>query len=247
MSEATVSGPAGTTAYQPKTPWLPFQALLAAIGAVLLAFVAAGVLAISGIAYGLEQTPVLVFSTIAQQIVMIVAALWLSGLRGGRAREVLALQPPRAGVQSYVFGLVTVVVCVVAMTSIIHSIDPELIKSDLRQFNTILQSPIWWAMFPMAGLGAPLAEELLFRGFLFSALAKSRLGLGGAAVVTSAAWAVVHAYSWVGILQVFVIGLIFSWMLIRTGSLRVPIVVHAIYNTALAALMVSEAGGGLTR
>jgi membrane protease YdiL (CAAX protease family) len=81
------------------------------------------------------------------------------------------------------------------------------------------------------GIGAPLSEELLFRGFLLSALAQTRLRFWGAAVVSTLAWAVLHAgYSAVGLAEVFAIGLLFSWLLWRTGSLRVPIVCHALYN-----------------
>jgi membrane protease YdiL (CAAX protease family) len=40
-----------------------------------------------------------------------------------------------------------------------------------------------------------------------------------------------HAgYSAVGLVEVFSIGLIFSWLLWRTGSLWVPIFCHAVYN-----------------
>ena len=45
-----------------------------------------------------------------------------------------------------------------------------------------------------------------------------------------------HAgYSLVGILEVFLIGMFFSWLLWRTGSLRVAIVCHAVYNSLVAA------------
>lgn len=228
--------------YRPRTPWPPFQALLWTIATVLVALVFAGVVGLGGIALGAEVPAVLILGTLVQQLIMITAALWLAGQRGGSRIAVLSLDAPRGGPRSYFYGFATLVVAVMAMSATIHAIDPNLIKADLKQFTDILKSPVWWAMFPMVGIGAPLAEELLFRGFLFSALANSRIGITGAALLTSAGWALVHSYSLVGIAQVFVIGLIFSWMLVRTGSLRVPIIVHGIYNTALTAVMVSGAG-----
>jgi membrane protease YdiL (CAAX protease family) len=84
------------------------------------------------------------------------------------------------------------------------------------------------------GIGAPLSEELLFRGFLQAALARSRLGFAGGAVIASLLWTALHAgYSIPGIIEVFVIGLFFSWLLWRTGSLLVPIVCHALYNSLI--------------
>jgi membrane protease YdiL (CAAX protease family) len=82
----------------------------------------------------------------------------------------------------------------------------------------------------VVGLGAPLSEELLFRGFLLSALTRP-LGFWGAALLANAPWTALHwGYSSVGLTQVFVIGLFFSWLLWRTGSLRVPILCHAAFN-----------------
>jgi Type II CAAX prenyl endopeptidase Rce1-like len=87
-------------------------------------------------------------------------------------------------------------------------------------------------------LGAPLAEELLFRGFLLSALARTRAGFAGAALISTSLWTALHAgYSLIGIVEVFTIGLFFSWMLWRTGSLRVPIFCHALYNSLLVCML----------
>jgi membrane protease YdiL (CAAX protease family) len=77
-----------------------------------------------------------------------------------------------------------------------------------------------------------LSEEMLFRGFLLSALARTRLRFWGAAIIATVLWTAMHAgYSLVGILEVFLIGMFFSWLLWRTGSLRVAIVCHAVYNS----------------
>jgi membrane protease YdiL (CAAX protease family) len=76
-----------------------------------------------------------------------------------------------------------------------------------------------------------LSEELLFRGFLLSALARTALGFWGAALVATLLWTAMHVgYSLTGIVEVFIIGMFFSWLLWRTGSLRVAIFCHALYN-----------------
>ena len=60
---------------------------------------------------------------------------------------------------------------------------------------------------------APLWEELTFRGFLLSALANTRIGFWGGAIVANILWTSLHAtYSWAGVASVFLAGLILSWL-----------------------------------
>jgi membrane protease YdiL (CAAX protease family) len=40
-----------------------------------------------------------------------------------------------------------------------------------------------------------------------------------------------------GIIEVFLIGMFFSWLLWRTGSLRVAIFCHAIYNSLVVLVL----------
>ena len=54
------------------------------------------------------------------------------------------------------------------------------------------------------------------------------------AALSTALWTALHAnYSAVGIAEVFVIGVFFSWLIWRTGSLRVAIFCHALYNSLI--------------
>jgi membrane protease YdiL (CAAX protease family) len=81
-------------------------------------------------------------------------------------------------------------------------------------------------------------EELMFRGFLFPALARGPFGVVGAGLTTSAAWSALHAgYSVTGLLEVFAVGLYFAYVLVRTGSLRVPMFCHAAYNASALVLL----------
>ena len=78
---------------------------------------------------------------------------------------------------------------------------------DLRPFVELVRGPDWMLAAAVIGIGAPLSEELLFRGFLLSALAKSRLGFWGAALIATALWTSLHiGYTVVGILEVSIIG-----------------------------------------
>jgi CAAX protease family protein len=96
--------------------------------------------------------------------------------------------------------------------------------------------PLLWLSNVIA---APVAEEILFRGFIYRGLLHTRLRSFGAVLLTAAAFAAIHQqYDAVGVAAIFVLGLVLGWLRQRTGSTIVPMFVHAIQNlgaTALAA------------
>src|SRR4030095_14541940 len=66
---------------------------------------------------------------------------------------------------------------------------------------------------------APIAEEIAFRGFLFRGLSQSWLGVSGALMATSAAWAAMHIqYDAFTVGQIFCIGLLLGWIRWASGS-----------------------------
>jgi uncharacterized protein len=153
---------------------------------------------------------------------------------GGRPTEVLALAPAGGGWRTYAGAVALLAIMQMALSAVQYATRPGDLYVDLRPFVELVRGQDWALAAAVIGVGAPLSEELLFRGFLLSALAKTRLGFWGAATVTSGLWTLLHAgYSAVGILEVFLVGLFFSWLLWRTGSLRVPIFCHAVYNTLI--------------
>ena len=98
-------------------------------------------------------------------------------------------------------------------------------------------------VLPSVVIGAPLAEEVIFRGQLFNALAHSRAGISGATVLTAGAWAGLHMTEplfAVGI--IFIMGLVFGYLMYRFNSLWVTIVCHAVWNGVYALTMFSSVG-----
>jgi CAAX protease family protein len=179
------------------------------------------------------------FTFQALGIGLVVAA---SGLLGGDPRDVLALRGPAGGLRTYAVAaaamillpiLVGVLFLVFALS--VGGFDPSASGFDptvdwqrdqglVRSANPVLLAGV-------LAIGAPLSEELLYRGFLLSALARTRLGFWGAALIATALWAALHDYSAVGFAAVFMMGLLISWLLWRTGSLRVAIFCHALHNS----------------
>ena len=95
------------------------------------------------------------------------------------------------------------------------------------------------AAFTMAAFGiivAPFLEETFFRGFLYPVLARG-IGAGLAIGFTSAAFALVHqqqlAHSWMPLLILFLVALVFTSTRSRTRSLSCAWMMHVGYNSAL--------------
>lgn len=89
----------------------------------------------------------------------------------------------------------------------------------------------WGSLLPVfIGLviAAPIAEELVFRGFIYQGLRK-KLSLWPAAVISSLLFALVHGQFNVGI-TVFIMALGACWLIEKTGSIYSSILLHMLKN-----------------
>ena len=99
------------------------------------------------------------------------------------------------------------------------------------------------AYFAALVIAAPLYEELLFRGFLFKGIARSRLGGWMALAITTAGWAALHTqYRGFQIVPIVINGLYYGWARWKTGSTGLAVLLHAITN----AVVVGEAAIAFT-
>lgn len=81
------------------------------------------------------------------------------------------------------------------------------------------------------GILGPVAEEMVFRGFLMRLLGSTRLGIAGAIVITAALWSVIHLqYAPLLLSIIFIDGLVLGMARHFTGSLYVPITMHVLGN-----------------
>lgn len=124
--------------------------------------------------------------------------------------------------------------------------DAPPIQEDLRQ---LAEEPATTPFLVIgAGLVGPIAEELFFRGMLFTAL-RRHLDLWPAAGISGLLFAVVHIQTSlegyiVVVALIFPLGILLGWLYERTGSLVVPMVTHAVYNIIQVLLLVGLARGG---
>ena len=86
---------------------------------------------------------------------------------------------------------------------------------------------LWFALI----VAAPLSEEFLFRGFLFTGLKHSRLGGTGAVLATALVWASIHLqYDFYGMTTIFVAGIFLGLARLKTDSIWLCIILHGIMN-----------------
>ncbi len=94
-------------------------------------------------------------------------------------------------------------------------------------------------MLAVVVLVAPLAEEVLFRGFVYRGFEGTAMGAALPIIVTSIMWAVIHVqYGLVEIAMLFVAGLLLGWSRHWTGSIRPAILMHMTMNIVAMTLFI---------
>jgi membrane protease YdiL (CAAX protease family) len=246
----------GEPAYEARSPWNPVLAIVVALAILAVAaLVATTLLNTLGFVQGrirmTRPAPLPDYSAvwgmatwlIGMQATVIPLVIAAAGFFGGRRSEVLSLTGP-VRPRTIVAAILLMFIVQAVYNAMVLPFSHETVMEDVKPFMEPLNSDAVWLFALAIVIGAPLSEELLFRGFLQSALAQTRLGFFGAALVTTMGWTLLHAgYSGLGLVEVFVAGLFFSLLLWRTGNLWVPIIAHAFYNgvVMVALLAVSRA------
>jgi CAAX protease family protein len=148
-------------------------------------------------------------------------------------REGLGLRPPRAAsALAWVGGWI---LWMIASEFVIDALGLEQAKP--------------WPAYPALivalrilaiGMLGPASEEMLMRGLLFERLRGTRVGALGAIAIPAGAWAAMHVgYGASTLVLIFCDGLWLGTARHRTGSLWVPIGMHALGNLASIAQSLS--------
>ncbi|WP_373504855.1 lysostaphin resistance A-like protein [Aestuariivirga sp.] len=189
------------------------------------------------------------------------AAWWLAGRKGGKPGEILALRVPKftglgwiALLGGFMVTMYLAIILIVTLSGIDlsqYTPGPDGQSPDSGSAGLVKEAMydianepwLFLLVFPSIAIGAPLAEEFIFRGQLFSALSSTRLGVSGTTFVTSALWALMHmSEPWLSVGLIFVMGLVFGWMMYRFGSLWVTIACHGMWNGTYALIIFATLG-----
>lgn len=97
-----------------------------------------------------------------------------------------------------------------------------------KVYDTAIITPLLWMSLIVV---APISEEIVIRGFMFEGFKSSRIGAVGAIILTSFVWACLHTqYDLYGICLIFSGGLLLGYARLKSGSIYVPLAMHALMN-----------------
>ncbi len=162
-------------------------------------------------------------------IIGVLLIIWFASMRKPlTVDEYLDLNIPSLKSMFGFLGLL--VLAMVLMESVNYIWDRPTPEFMTKVYANTKNLPLFWIAVSVA---APFFEEFLFRGFLLEGMARSKIGLTGAVIITSAIWAVIHMqYGWFEIISIFFIGILLCLAKIKSKSLYVPIAMHMLMNLA---------------
>ncbi len=216
-------------------PWAPFAAMLVTLGiAILGATIGTIVAQLAGYDVDAGDPPpgVTITGTFFQDAGLIVSAWLLARLTAGRP-SAWDFGLRRVALGKAVGWLIGVWVAFIAFSGIWAAALQIEENDDLPQELGADESST--ALFFVAVLvcvAAPIAEELFFRGFCFTAL-RRWIGVAGGAIATGVIFGAIHAGSAdaVFLVPLGVFGALLCVLYHRTGSLLPPMVLHALNNS----------------
>jgi uncharacterized protein len=217
--------------------WSPWLAPLALAGGLVLAAVGGLLVDIPALVFGVDVNasklpPGLVIADTAVQDAAFVAVAVFLAQMGGRAlrASLFGLRParmPRA-LWLTVLALATATAFSIAWTTAFHA-KPEKLLDQLGAKDSTL---LMLLSATLTCVIAPIGEEFLFRGFIFTTLRNWR-GTALAAVLTGLLFGAVHAGSApaIDLVPLAVLGMVLCLLYRATGSLYPCIAAHAFNNS----------------
>lgn len=238
----------------PEVPWNPWTAPLALLAGILLAAVASLVVDLPAIALGVQVTSshtpggLVIADTFVQDVAFILAAVYCAKIGGRVVRSwQFGLRPPGQGWLWAGLMVVGLIVAFIALDAIWAELFHPSKEKLLETLGTKESKSLLVLSAALTCVVAPIAEEMLFRGYMFTAL-RNWHGTLPAALIVGLLFGGVHASSAPAADLVPLAALGFGLCLIYryTGSLYPGIAAHALNNSiAFASLEAWNAGQGL--
>lgn len=184
---------------------------------VAVGFIAVGV--------GADMAGVLMLSTLTSLVLALVIVLSTYGSSFVKAMRLYAPRPLHA----VLFLTLSIPILIVALRGgqLFESwfgqsdVDKELAK-------VLSKQSLLWGVFVL-GVCPGIAEELLFRGCIGRGLV-ARLGIIPGVLVTSFLFGLIHVEP-ASMINAFILGIAFHLVYLASGTLLIPIILHALHNT----------------
>jgi hypothetical protein len=157
--------------------------------------------------------------------ILAMAARW----RGWSAADYFALNVPRRG--EVVMAAACTLALIFAVNGLLYLTGKDIVSPFQVEAYRTAKDAGWlvWTMLAIVVV-APVGEEIAFRGFMYRGLARPGSEIP-AIMVIALVWSLLHIqYDWVGMLQIFAIGLLFGWFRWASGSTTLTILMHVLVN-----------------
>jgi membrane protease YdiL (CAAX protease family) len=153
--------------------------------------------------------------------------------RGPTLEEYLAIRPVKK--RWVAAWTLLMIVAALGLSALNEALDRPVPEFIVMAYETSGHFAVFWIAIALC---APFGEEVLFRGFIFAGLERSRLGAAGTIIVTSILFTGLHIgqYGWVDLAQVGLVGALLGLARWRTGSLIPPLAMHIALNLTSLAL-----------
>lgn len=189
---------------------------------------------------GSSDGTVVSVSIIISCVLLTAFSVWIVRSKGSDVRQYLALTPFAFAVGMGMLGLL--LLFMIGSQTLTYLLDKTPFAFVDPLYHSV--SSVWLLIIAMV-IVAPIYEELLFRGILWSAIAEQfseQRGVIIASVVTSLIFAVIHLqYGVYEISTIVLLALLFCYARIKSGSLLLPMLLHIINNAAAMWLYLSQA------
>jgi membrane protease YdiL (CAAX protease family) len=205
---------------------------------------------------GGERTPGMVVATaLLSDSLSVAAVAYLAWRLRGRGRTLADIglhgrqlgQNVLCGIAAYVATTPILLVAVLVTEQLTKRFFPSVAPPYHPIQGLMLPSNGPWVragLFALAAVGAPVFEEIFFRGALHGALRRRLGGLAGA-LLSATVFAILHPQLPLGFVPIFLLGLSFSLLYEWRGSLVPGMVMHACNNGVVFLLLTAmfPAGG----
>lgn len=242
---ALPEGQTATAAWQPSAYRLPsargwklaawglLWSLAAFAGAFLVGFFFGVVFTVTGIKTSLSATDLDAFYGLVGVLGSFAVLLWVSfniGAERGSGEAMASDEAPRRPVRVVLAALILLLYSAFITFSVLSTV-PEFLQ------KTVGAS--WWVItfgFFITVIGAPIAEEIFYRGWLWDGLRRSWGPLATAAA-TSVLWLLIHAPDGLARVTILLPGaIVLSYARHRGGSVWAPLIIHAANNAVAAGI-----------
>ena len=232
--------PEGDPTRSPSPSWSPWTAPVALLAGLLLALVGALVVEIIAVAlFGTKASSsnlppgLSIADTVVQDLGFVLAAVYCAHLGGRVVRSwQFGLRRPGAGWPSAAGMILALLIAFIVLTAIWSAAVHPGEEKTLEQLGSNEGTALLVLSAALTCVVAPMCEEFLFRGFMFTALRNWR-GTWPAAVITGLVFGGVHAESApvLDLLPLAALGFGLCMLYRYSGSLYPCMIAHSLNNS----------------